>query len=60
MAQFEPLCRSEEELDYFDQVSWWIEGIIQLIICIIGMFANLVAIPILLSKPLANIFNRFV
>ena len=58
----EILCRDGstlEELELYDNhIGWWMEGIIQIIVNIIGIIANCVAIPVLLSRKLTNVFNR--
>lgn len=57
----ELLCRdgsTKEEYELYDTVSWWMEGVIQIVINIIGIIANFVAIPVLLSRKLTNVFNR--
>ena len=55
------MCRdgsTVEDLELYETVSWWMEGIIQIIVNIIGIIANCIAIPVLLSRKLTNVFNR--
>ena len=54
-------CRdgvTPDDLKLYEDVSWWIEGVVQIIINIIGIIANFIAIPVLLSRKLTNVFNR--
>ena len=54
-------CRdglSLDDLSLYEEVSWWIEGVIQIVINVIGIIANCIAIPVLLSRKLTNVFNR--
>ena len=55
------LCRdgsTGNDLQLYETISWWLEGVIQIIINIIGIIANCIAIPVLLSRKLTNVFNR--
>ena len=57
----EVLCRdgsTAEDLALYETISWWMEGVIQIVINVIGIIANLLAIPVLLSRKLTNVFNR--
>ena len=38
-------------------VRWWLDGVIQIIICAIGFLTNLVSIRVLLSREMKNLFN---
>ena len=61
MSTAQVCCRDGSSLDdlrLYEAVSWWIEGVIQIVINVIGIIANCVAIPVLLSRKLANVFNR--
>ena len=51
----EPTAEQYETYIWF---SWWVEGIIQIIIGCIGFIANSIAIPILSSKEMISMFNR--
>ena len=46
------------QLEKIQAVSFWMEGVLQLSICIIGMFSNLTAIPILRANSMKSIFNK--
>ena len=57
----ELMCRdgsTTEDIELYQKISWWMEGVIQIIINIIGIIANCIAIPVLLSRKLTNVFNR--
>lgn len=47
-----------EELEVYDVAAWWLEGFAQIMVNGVGISTNMVAIPVLLSKELDNIFNR--
>ena len=50
---------TQDQLAYFKSISFWISGVSQLIICLIGICINLIAIPVLKSKALyKSTFNR--
>ena len=47
------------QLELFHQLSFWIGGVGQLCICVLGLLFNVVAIPVLKSKILyKSTFNR--
>lgn len=47
-----------EEMELFEVIGFRLE-VVCLIVCgVFGFCGNLVAIPVLLSKPIANLFNR--
>jgi hypothetical protein len=50
---------SNEELRFFGQLSFWIGGVVQTIICLIGLCANTISIPVLRSKQMyTSTFHR--
>jgi len=49
---------TEEEYFFYVTFAWWLEGFGQLLVGILGFIANAIAIPILLSKEMTNVFNR--
>ena len=50
---------TSEQLDFFNHLSFWIGGIGQLVLCILGLAFNFIAIPVLHSKILfKSTFNR--
>ena len=51
----EPYPNQKEILS---NVSWWLEGITQIIIGCMGFAGNTIAIPVLSSRKLNSIFNR--
>ena len=61
MSTEEVCCRDGctlDDLKLYETISFWMEGVIQIVINIIGIIANCVAIPVLLSRKLTNVFNR--
>ncbi len=52
----EPL--TEDELNFYTTVSWWLDGLLQTLLGSIGFLANALAIPILCSKEMNSIFNK--
>ena len=48
----------EEPLEMYYTFSWWMDGVIQIVLGSLGFLANAVAIPILLSKEMSSVFNR--
>lgn len=46
------------DLILYETLSFWLEGVVESFICVTGLIANAIAIPILLSKSLASTFNR--
>ena len=49
---------SEDMLIMFETVAFWLEGVLTMTIGTIGLIGNSIAIPLLFSKQLDNIFNR--
>ena len=49
---------SNEAMDIYNNISWLFEDVLQTIIGIAGLMANIIAIPILSSKEMSSIFNR--
>ena len=47
-----------EEVDLAETINWYLEIVILLPLGIIGIFANLTSIPILLSRKMSSIFNQ--
>jgi hypothetical protein len=39
-------------------LGWWLEGVFSIAIGVVGIVANVVAVPILFSRKMANVFNR--
>ena len=48
---------SEKEMQLYSQLAWWMDGVIQIVVGLIGLAGNTVAIPILLSKKLSRYVN---
>ena len=46
------------QIDQIQAFSFWIEGICQFTVGIVGIISNLLAIPILCSSKMKSIFNR--
>ncbi len=38
--------------------TWWVEGVAEHILGLVGITANCLAVPVLLSKQLGSTFNR--
>lgn len=46
------------DLQLYRDLSWWLEGVAELLIGVTGVVCNCIAIPILCSKKMSSIFNR--
>lgn len=49
---------TEAQRQFTLSLSWWVEGVGQIVLGSLGFVANCVAIPILLSREMSSIFNR--
>jgi len=49
---------SDEEIQLYYSLAWWMDGLVQIIMGLVGLAGNSMAVPILLSKKLNSIFNR--
>ena len=62
LLNYEEFCptggATYEERDRFDEIGYWTEYVGLAVVGAIGIVCNSVAIPILLSRRLANLFNR--
>ncbi len=47
-----------KDIEKYENVAWWIEGVVLIIIGVMGFISNLIAIPILVSRHMSNVFNR--
>ena len=45
---------SDEEMELYKELAWWMDGVIQIVMGVIGIAGNSIAIPILLSKKLSR------
>ena len=52
------ICDESHDQELYAALSWWLEGIVELLICLTGLIVNCIAIPILCSKKMSSIFNR--
>ena len=43
---------TETEMELYYDMAWWLDGVVQVAMGLIGLLGNSVAIPILLSKKL--------
>ena len=43
---------TDEELQLYYELAWWLDGVVQIIMGLVGLAGNSMAIPILLSKKL--------
>lgn len=41
----------------YQNIRWWLEGVLHIIICVIGFVANSVSVRVLLAKEMKNLFN---
>jgi len=46
---------TEDEMKLYYQLAWWMDGVVQVVMGLIGLAGNFIAIPVLLSKKL----NRY-
>ena len=49
---------TEAQAIAYNDLQWILEGYVQTVINVFGLTANLIAIPVLISKELCNTFNR--
>ena len=45
---------SDAEMELYIELKWWMDGVIQLVIGLIGIAGNTIAVPVLLSKKLSR------
>ena len=53
-------CRdgmNEAYADLYEVIRWWLEGVLHIIICTVGIVANSITIRVLFSKDMRNMFN---
>ena len=43
---------TDQEMELYYKMAWWLDGVVQVVMGLIGLLGNCVAIPILLSKKL--------
>ena len=48
----------DEEAEKYKDLEWWVDGVVIIVISSIGIIANLLSIPVLLSRQLTNVFYR--
>ena len=62
LLNYEEFCptggATYSERDKFDEIGYWVEFVGLSIVGTVGIICNSVAIPILLSRRLTNLFNR--
>ena len=49
---------TEDELEIYQEVSYWVNYVMQITVCAIGVFGNCLSIPVLCSKQMNSVFNR--
>lgn len=49
---------TEDQVELYDSIAWILEGLVLVCIGVFGIIANCAALPILLSRRMANVFNR--
>ena len=47
-----------EEMKDIQIIEFWFDSVLHIGICVVGLIANLISIPVLLSKRLTNVFYR--
>ena len=48
----------DEDIKRYANIEWVLDGVVNIVICSIGIVANLLSIPVLLSKRITNVFYR--
>ena len=47
-----------EDIQRYANIEWWLDGVVNIVICSIGIVSNILSIPVLLSKRITNVFYR--
>lgn len=53
-----PETLSVEEMKDVQTIEWWFDSVLHIAISVVGLIANLISIPVLLSNRLTNVFYR--
>ena len=53
-----PKSLSADQLHNIQTIEWWFNSILHITISVVGLIANLVSIPVLLSDRMTNVFYR--
>ena len=53
-----PQLLSENEMENLRTIEWWFDSVLHIAVSVLGLIANLISIPVLLSKYLTNVFYR--
>ena len=56
VAVYECSGATDEEIQLYYSLAWWLDGVVQIIMGLVGLAGNSMAVPILLSKKL----NRWI
>ena len=46
------------DLDSYGVVSFWLNGVAQLVVSLVGILGNSLSVPVLCSKQMISVFNR--
>ena len=49
---------TNDEKESVQTIEWWFDSVLHITICVLGLIANLISIPVLLSSHLTNVFYR--
>ena len=49
---------TDEEIKRYANLEWWLDGVANIVVCSLGIISNLLAVPVLLSRRLTNVFYR--
>ena len=41
---------TDEEMETYIRIAWWLDGVVQLAMGLMGLAGNLITVPVLLSK----------
>ena len=51
---------TDQEMELYYNMAWWLDGVVQVVMGLVGLLGNSVAIPILLSKKLNRYTEKYV
>ena len=49
---------TNDERESIQSIEWWFDSVLHITLCVLGLLANLISIPVLLSSHLTNVFYR--
>ena len=53
-----PQLITNHERESIQTIEWWFDSVLHITLCVLGLLANLISIPVLLSRHLTNAFYR--